>query len=165
MKDSFLTARLLLNLITENDHDFVIRLLNTDGWIQFIGNRNIHSTGDAIDYIRKIKNTPDFLYWIVRVKDTGTPIGIVSFLKRNYLDHFDIGFAFLPEFSGQGYAYEAANKVLSAVKKMPAYATILATTLPTNIKSIRLLTKLGFHFEREIERDSVKLQLYCILAN
>jgi RimJ/RimL family protein N-acetyltransferase len=99
-------------------------------------------------------------YWVVCLKDNLAPIGIITFMKRTYLDHFDIGFAFLPQYNGKGYAYEAAKEVLSIVSEMPEHSIVLATTLPDNISSIRLLTKLGLCFVREIEVGSEKLYVY-----
>lgn len=146
MQTQITTQRLVLNIITEDDHDFMLAILNTKGWIAFIGDRNVHSTADAIAYIQKIKNTPNITYWVARLKNDNTPIGIISFIKRSYLDHFDIGFALLPEYSGQGYAYEAAAMVLSIAGKEETYKTILATTIPHNNSSVKLLTKLGLNF-------------------
>lgn len=160
MQTEIFTQRLVLNIITEEDDDFIRSLVNTEGWLQFIGDRNVHSKQDAIDYIRKIKNTPNLFYWVVRLKDTPTPLGIISFLKRHYLEHFDIGFAFFPEYNGCGYAYEAAEKVLSIASQQAEYSTILATTIPQNIASIKLLNKLGLHFQREIEMANETLHVY-----
>jgi RimJ/RimL family protein N-acetyltransferase len=42
----------------------------------------------------------------------GLPIGICGLVKRNYLDDIDLGYALLPRYWGQGYAYEAAKAVL-----------------------------------------------------
>ena len=120
----------------------------------------MHSKDDSIKYIQKIKKTEDLTYWVVRLKDNNTSIGIISFLKRSYLENFDIGFAFLPEFYGYGYAYEAAKEVLSIVSKKPEHAKVLATTVPQNINSIKLLIKLGLHFEKEIELQNEKLHVY-----
>lgn len=158
MQDHFSTQRLLLDLVTESDHAFILAIVNSEGWLRFIGDRNIHSTEESIAYIKRIKDTPDFFYWIVRLKDSHTPIGIISFLKRSYLDHFDIGFALLPDFVGFGYAHEAAEAVLSAAKTQ--YAPILATVVPQNSSSIRLLTKLGFHFDKEINLQDLTLHVY-----
>lgn len=155
------TERLLLELMTIQDHAFMRELMNTRGWLTFIGDRNIHSDEDAISYINKINSTPDFTYWLVRLKQPGKPIGVISFLKRSYLQHFDIGFAFLPEYCGQGYAYEAAAEALSILKRLPAYATVLATTIPANVSSVKLLTRLGFRFEKEIEEGGEKLHVYA----
>ena len=150
----------MLNILTEGNHGFIHELVNTEGWLQFIGDRNIHSKEAAIAYINKINGTPDFYYWVVRLKDIHRPVGIITFIKREYLTHFDIGFAFLPEYNGKGYAYEAANGVLSFIKLQPQHQTVLATTLAGNVRSIKLLVNLGFHFDREIVVGNNQLSVY-----
>jgi [ribosomal protein S5]-alanine N-acetyltransferase len=160
MQDKISTARLTLQLISTDDHEFIRELVNSKGWLAFIGDRNVHSTEDAIAYINKIISTKDLHYWVVKIKDTDTSVGIISFLKRSYLDHFDIGFAFLPQFHGFGYAYEATKEVLQIVSKNPQHQTVLATTVPNNIKSIELLIKLGLKFEKEVEVEQEKLHVY-----
>jgi [ribosomal protein S5]-alanine N-acetyltransferase len=158
MQSTFSTQRLELNLISDDDREFVFELVNTEGWLQFIGDRKVRSLDDAGNYIQKIKGTPDLFYWVVRLKDDQTPIGIVSFLKRSYLEHFDLGFAFLPQFNGHGYAYEASNEVLSVARQ--AYSIILATTVPANGRSIGLLNRLGFSLEKQMEVNGETLQIY-----
>ena len=160
MQNTISTNRLSLDILTEGDAGFIIEIVNSKGWLQFIGDRNVHSKEDAIVYIHKILATPNLYYWVVRIKEESIPIGIVSFIKRTYLDNFDIGFALLPGFAGKGYAYEAANGVLSIVKTDPVYKTILATTIPSNLSSIKLLGRLGLHFEKEIEVGNEKLHIY-----
>jgi len=160
MQNEIITERLSLNLLTIDDCDFVKRLVNTEGWIAFIGDRYVHTNDDAIAYVTKILNTENLFYWVVRTRDNNTPVGIISFMKRNYLESFDIGFAFLPEYNGNGYAYEAAKEVLSMVSKTPGYYPVVATTVPQNAKSIKLLTKLGLHFEKEIEVEDEMLHVY-----
>ena len=163
MQNKIITERLNLNLLTLDDCDFVKKLVNTDGWIEFIGDRYVHTNDDAIAYINKILNTENLFYWVVRLKDNNTPVGIISFIKRSYLQNFDIGFAFLPEYFGNGYAYEAAKEVLSLVSKTAAYYPVLATTIPGNTNSIKLLTKLGLHFEKEMEVEDEILHIYSNL--
>ena len=157
---SIITARLNLEKLNPDDYDFIKTLVNSKGWLEFIGDRNIHSDKESVEYIHKILGTENLFYWVVRLKENNTPIGIISFLKRSYLDHFDLGFALLPDFSKKGYAHEAANAVLQLVSKLPEYHIVLATTQPTNKSSIKLLIKLGFRFEREIDVESVKLHIY-----
>ena len=154
------TERLLLDILTPEDHEFIFQLVNTKEWIEFIGSRNVYSEEDAIAYIDKILSSENIFYWVVRKKSENVPVGIITFLKRQYLDHFDIGFAFLPEFMGRGYAYEAAKEILFMVCKNPDSDPVLATTIPDNINSIKLLLKLGFHFEKEIDVDGKKIQVY-----
>ena len=71
-----------------------------------------------------------------------------------------IGFAFLPHFFDMGYAYEASKAVLSEVTKHPEHKIVLATTKHSNKSSIKLLTKLGFKFDKELEIENCKLQVY-----
>ncbi len=53
MKTNFSTRRLFLDLIIEDDHDFILSLVNTEGWLQFIGDRNVHSKDDSIESLRE----------------------------------------------------------------------------------------------------------------
>jgi RimJ/RimL family protein N-acetyltransferase len=160
MQSDISTSRLNLKLVNLEGHSFMLALLNSKGWLEFIGDRNVHTTEEAVNYIDQIMKVPELYYWVVRIKGSNIPVGIISFIKRTYLEHFDIGFAFLPEFNGNGYAYEAAQAVLSMVSNLPGYYPVLATTMPQNVHSIKLLNKLGLHFERTIEVDDQELYVY-----
>ncbi len=160
MQTIFTTDRLQLGIVTTDDYAFVSALVNTNGWLEFIGDRNVHNKEDAIAYINKILDAPNIHYWVIRVKGSGTPVGIISFIKRDYLDYYDIGFALLPEYSGLGYAYEAAKEVLLFASNVAKHHPIVATTLSNNISSIKLLTKLGLHFYKEIIVEDEALLLY-----
>ncbi|HEX3767504.1 MAG TPA: GNAT family N-acetyltransferase [Puia sp.] len=160
IQNSILTARLILKKLSVHDTDFILSIVNSKGWLENIGDRNIHSKKEATEYINKILRTENFTYWVVRTRDTNTSIGIISLIKRAYLENFDIGFAFLPEYHNYGYAYEAAKSVLMMVSRSPEFKIMLATTLPSNISSIKLLTKLGFRYEKENETENNKMHIY-----
>ncbi len=162
MKKNYTTQRLTLQKLSEDDAGFVNALVNTEGWIRFIGDRNVKSTDDAKAYIQKILANQNINYWVVKLQDSNTPIGIVTFIKREYLDHPDIGFAFLPEYAKKGYAFEAAKVVLNDSMDDPAHTYILATTIKENEKSISLLEKLGLRYLKEIENEDEKLLVYSI---
>lgn len=153
------TERLFIEPLSEKDASFMFELLNTDGWIKYIGNRNINSETEALAYIKDVneknkKTSSDI--WTVRLKETNIAIGIITFIERDYLDFNDIGFAFLPTFSNKGYAYEATKSILENL----AVETVFAITLPENKPSIKLIEKLGLKFEKIIEQDDEKLHLY-----
>ena len=154
------TQRLVLTKVNKNDAGFIFELLNSPGWINFIGNRNIETIDDALAYIQKITNNPATDYWTVKLKDQQTPIGVVTFIKREYLECHDIGYAFLPQFGKQGYAYEASKKLLDEMSS--DHKKIMATVLKNNTSSIQLLGKLGMQFEKEIVVDDESLMLYSI---
>lgn len=164
MQAVYKTERLFLRKLNEDDAGFIFELLNSPGWIKFIGDRNIKTSEDADNYIQKIIANPNVSYRVVTLQDTETAIGIVTFIKRDYLDHYDIGFAFLPSYNKQGYAFEATKEMLNDLLNAGEYSTILATTFPENSSSIQLLKKLGFSFSKEITNDELTLQLYAIKA-
>ena|SRR5437868_5927319 len=156
------SERLTLQPLSVDDHQFIMELVNTKGWIEFIGDRNIHSKEDAVAYIERILSNADITYWVVRTKEDNALAGVITFIKREYLPHRDIGFAFLPEHAGKGYAYEATNVVLQHVAKDRSDDTVLATTLPHNFSSIKLLEKLGLRFSKQIVVDEQELYLYSM---
>lgn len=162
MPTNYTTPRLLLHDLTLNDAEFISELVNTPEWIKFIGERNIRTQEDAIAYIQKLIYSPNINYWVVKLKGQQIPIGIITFIKREYLDYPDIGFAFLPKYTKQGYAYEASMTVLKDVMNVFVHAHILATTIKENINSIQLLEKLGFHFSKEIQVEDEMLLVYSI---
>ena len=163
MQDNLTTNRLELSPLKLSDSPFIFELLNTENWIRFIGNRNINSDEDAINYIQKIRDNLDAQYKVVRLKDALTPIGVITFIKRHYLDHWDIGFAFLPESAKKGYAFEATKAVLDIIKTDKTHQLILATTLKDNVNSINLLEKLGLKYDKDILIGDDNLMLFSMV--
>lgn len=161
--NSLHTDRLSLYALELSEAGFIFELVNSEGWIRFIGDRNIRNVDYAKEYIKNILNNPSIMYWVVKLKDTGSSIGIITFIKREYLDHQDIGFAFLPAAEKKGYAYEAARAVLNHVTKDSLFAPVLATAAADNVNSVRLLERLGFEFDRGIEVEGKQLLLYSII--
>jgi RimJ/RimL family protein N-acetyltransferase len=155
------TTRLLLQPLSLKDAEFIFELVNTEGWLQFIGNRNVTNLDESYKYIQKLMDNPNIQYWVVRLNESSIPIGIVTFIKRDYLEYHDIGFAFLPQFGKNGYAHEATLAVLQELQKENAHPQILATTIKNNVHSIQLLEKLGFQFEKIIPQGDIELLLYA----
>jgi len=160
MERNLETNRLSLRSLTTEDFSFIKALVNTEGWIAFIGDRKIATDEDAKNYIQKIIDNKDIKYWVVTLKEASAPIGVITFIKRDYLDFHDLGFAFLPEFGKKGYAFEAANFILDELKSNTSHQNILATTIPENVNSIALLEKLGFMYSKEIVQENETLLVY-----
>lgn len=162
MHQTYKTKRLQLHKLTLHDVDFIFELVNTDAWIKFIGDRQVKTTADAIAYIEKITANPDINYWVVKLKDSNVPLGVITFIKRDYLEQHDIGFAFLPEHAKKGYAFEGAMEVLHDLLRSKDHTSILATTIKENTSSIQLLKKLGFTFKTEINTANEILHVYAV---
>jgi RimJ/RimL family protein N-acetyltransferase len=148
------TKRLQLRHFTLDDAPFILELVNDPSWIQFIGDRGIRTLAQAEEYLQ---NGPMASYaehgfglYLVQRKFDNVRLGMCGLVKRPSLPHVDIGFAFLPQFTGYGYAFEAATAVLHHAHHDLNLSPIVAIVAPDNQRSIKLLQKLGLHFQEMI---------------
>mgnify|MGYP001259506790 CR=1 FL=1 len=98
-------------------------------------------------YIQMLAGDPAMLGWgmwlVVHAADR-VVIGDVGFKGRSDgSDTVDIGYSILPAYRNQGYAYEAARALIDWAFEQPGIARVIATCLPSNAPSIRVLEKLG----------------------
>jgi RimJ/RimL family protein N-acetyltransferase len=146
------TERLALRQISETDAEFILNLLNQPSFIKYIGDRKVRTLEQAREYIscRFVVSYEQhgFGLWLVERKTDQTAVGICGLVKRDTLPAPDIGFAFLPEFWSQGYAFESAKAVMDYAGEVLRIERILAITTKDNESSGRLLEKIGLKFER-----------------
>jgi len=154
------TERLTIRPIKLTDSEFIFRLVNSESWLNFIGDRNVMDVSDAEMYIQKILDEKNTYYNVFELKVSGEPIGIVTFLKRENEKHPDIGFALLPEYEKNGYTIEACQKYLQEIVKTKRYEIVIAITLPDNQKSVSLLKKLGMKYKGDFPREHEVLSYY-----
>ncbi len=159
------TERLNLREIVESDAAFMLDLLNQPSFIENIGDRNVRTVEEARDFIenryRLSYRVNGYGLWAVELKETGETIGICGFVKRDTLPDADIGFAFLPQFEGKGYAVESAVGTMKYGAETLNFERVLAITTQHNEKSGRLLEKLGFKYERLIDINDEELKLFA----
>jgi len=148
------TNRLMVRQLCPEDAPFILALTNTAGWLQYIGDRGVRNIADAENYI---SSGPMASYaksghglCLAVSKETGMPLGICGIIKRDTLEDRDLGFAFMPQYTGNGYALEAAAAILQHAREKLNIQRIVAITLESNSRSIGLLTKLGFSFEKKV---------------
>jgi RimJ/RimL family protein N-acetyltransferase len=160
------TERLIISKFTVEDAPFFLELVNSPHWIKYIGDRNIKTLLQAeqgiINGHIKSYETHGFGFYKLTLKETNKFIGTVGLIKRDTLEHVDIGFAFLPEYEGYGYGFESSKAILKLAKDEFKLKTILAITLSTNKPSIKLLEKLGLSFQKMVKpfEDDKELMLF-----
>tara|TARA_R110000737_G_scaffold333832_1_gene351752 strand:- start:1350 stop:1706 length:357 start_codon:yes stop_codon:yes gene_type:complete len=98
--------------------------------------------------------------FIIELVTSGEPVGIVTLIQRDYLQSPDLGFALLPAFEKQGYAFEAVSLFLNDFFSVSANKEVHAIILEHNRSSIQLVQKLGFLFSEHIEVNGEQLSLY-----
>ena len=162
------TDRLILRWMSTEDAEFILGLLNEPSWLYFIGDRGVRTLEEARNYIL---NGPVAMYarlgfglYGVELKESGIPIGICGLVKREFLDDVDVGFAFLPPYWRQGYAYEAASAVIAYGREVLRLKRIVAITTLDNHRSARLLEKLELRFERMVRDpdDEQDVRLFAV---
>lgn len=161
------TERLILRRVTVEDSEFILELLNDPSWLRFIGDKGVRTLDAARDYILKslvaMYERLGFGLYLTELKSEGVPVGICGLIKRDSLEDVDIGFAFLPKFRGEGYAYESAAAVMAYGKRTFGLNRLVAITSPGNYPAAKLLEKLGFNFEGmvKLSGDSEEISLFA----
>jgi len=165
------SKRLIIRPFKDSDAPFLVNLLNEPDFILHIGDKQVKTIEDAIDYLKK---GPQLSYQqhgfglsAVCLKETNTPIGMCGLLKREVnpqvFNEIEVGYALLSQYYAQGYAIEAVKALLDRAHQIKNFAKIAAITSSNNIKSQSLLYKCGFQFEKNIaifeDEDPVKLFL------
>jgi RimJ/RimL family protein N-acetyltransferase len=163
------TERLRLERLTCDDSTFILGLLNEPGFIAFIGDKGVRTEDDARQYLRDgpigSYATNGFGLYLVRLSDSGEPVGICGLVKRDEFDEPDLGFAFCEEHWGKGFASEASQAVLEHGRLDLGLRRIIAIADADNVASVKVLNKLGFRFERRVTMpgESDEVCLYGIV--
>lgn len=159
------TERLRLREFVPEDAAFILELVNEPDWLRFIGDRGIRDLEAARRYIadgpRAMQARLGFSLWCVESRQDGRPLGMCGLIKRDTLEHVDIGFAFLARHRGRGYAREAAAATLQHARTL-GLGRLAAITDPANLRSIRLLEMLGFEAagQRQLTPETPAVSLF-----
>jgi RimJ/RimL family protein N-acetyltransferase len=164
------TERLIIREVEADlDAEFMLAMLNSPKFIQFIGDRGIRSVDESREFIRTRyrKSYEDHGYGLYAVElksgndERPLQVGICGFVLRDTLPAPDIGFAFLPEHEGKGYGFESAIALINYGRETLGFTQLLAITTVDNLPSQKLLEKLGFAFDELKEMpDGEKLNVY-----
>jgi RimJ/RimL family protein N-acetyltransferase len=164
------TERLLLRWLNAGDSTFILELLNEPSWLRYIGDKDVKTIQDAERYIEsgpvEMYRRLGFGLYLVELKENGAPIGICGLIKREALLDVDLGFAFLPRFWSNGYAFESASAVMSYARRALGLSRIVAILSPDNHRSAKLLEKLGFRLDSTVrlKPGGDELKLYAAAA-
>lgn len=163
------TKRLIISKFLIEDATFFLELVNAPNWIKFIGDSHTKTISDAEKRISEghLQSYKDFgfgFYKVLLKDENNKPIGTCGLIKRDTLDDVDLGFAFLPEYEGKGFGFEASQEVIKLAKNHFKLEKLLAITTSANTKSIKLLEKLGLNFQKTIKPfdDEKELLLFAI---
>lgn len=151
--------------LTLDDAGFLLDLLQSPEYIEFIGDRGVDTLDKAAEYLDGYflasEREHGFGYLVVR-NENDKAIGMVGMMKREYMDYPDLGFAFLPESFGKGYALASCKAYLEQQQAKSEITQIEAFTDVANKASQRLLERLGFELIKQFPHpdDGVTMMVY-----
>lgn len=160
------TGRLSLRRFEIDDAPCVVELLNQPSFIRNIGDRGVRNDADARRYLRDgpmaMYDKFGFGLWRASRRADGAFVGMCGLLKRDILPDVDVGYAFLPEHWGQGYASEVAGACLELGARRFGLKRIIGVVSEHNVASIRVLEKIGMRFDRmyPMHPDEPDVRLY-----
>ena len=168
MHREFESERLIIRPTSAQDAELIYQLMNTPKFLEYVGDREIHSIADAEKYIQGKMlpqlHTLGYSSYSLITKAAGTKIGTCGLFDRDGVAGIDIGFGLLPQYEGLGYAYEAATRVVKAAFEEFGIEELKAITSKRNSSSQRLLEKLGLVKigTTKLPNDPHEIELYLI---
>lgn len=155
------TKRLFLRELTEKDAAFVLKLVTQPSFIANIGDKGVTNEAQAKQhiqekYLNQYREHGFGLYGVI-LKSNETLVGVSGLVSRPDFDVPDLGYAFLDEYCGCGYATEAGLSVLDYANKNLGIAAPIALTSPTNTASQNVLAKLGFKYVKQCTLNGQEL--------
>lgn len=150
------TERLILRTWKKEDADPYFQINQNPKIIEFIrGPITMEQVNDFISAVNRQSDKHGYTLWAVELKETGELMG---FIGLNYIDwesHFtpavEVGWRLGSQFWGKGYATEGAKASLDYGFKQCGLKEIVSFTVPANIRSIRVMEKIGL--KRDVNGD------------
>lgn len=152
------TQRLTLRPLTLDDAAFYLQLVNEPSFLENIGDKGVRDLDGARAAMQagpiEMQARLGYSLWLVVRKEDGASIGLCGLIKRDTLPGTDIGYAYLPEHWGKGYAWEAASAAMAYGRDVVGLPCLLGIVSPSNTASSQLLRKLGMHWVERIEPNT-----------
>lgn len=136
------TGRCLIRNFEEKDIDEFMSYRNDEFWMRYQGFKGLTKQEYKKVLLKEFVLHEGAQLAIV-LKDSGCMIGDIYLKQEDNSLWF--GYTISPIHARKGYAYEAANGIMSWIREK-GIDKIFAAALPENIPSINLLKKLKFSF-------------------
>ena len=156
------TERLILRQWSEQDVDPFVAL-NADPKVMeyFPSTLSRDDTEKSVARIRMQFEQHNFGLWAVQLRATGAFIGFVGLHVPDFGAPFtpcvEVGWRLARDYWGHGYAPEAAAESLRDGYERVGLSEIVSMTSTTNLKSMRVMEKLGMTHDPADDFDHPKL--------
>jgi RimJ/RimL family protein N-acetyltransferase len=161
------TARLRLREMAEADVHDVYLLNSSPNVMRYLGaERALSSLEEALALLR-VRIFPQYQKygvgrWAVILKDNDLFIGWCGLKYDPAANEYDLGYRFIENYWGKGYATEAARGVIEYCRQHLIGKRIVGKALIENVASIRVLENIGMRFEKFEEDNDGTVAVYVL---
>lgn len=161
--DSFHSAHLHFERLVPTHFDDLLAMHADPVQMSYLGGvRDADATRAYLDRNLAHWDQHDFGLWMLRDRADGRMAGR-GMLRRIELDgqwDVEVGYSLGPEYWGRGWGTEIASTCIERGQNDLGLVTMIAITETGNMGSRRLLEKVGFAFERELEMNGALQTIY-----
>ena len=159
------TERLFIRPFTLDDAEAYLPLVSDPDVIRYTGDTPQTSIAGAREILATRPLRDYAIHGFGRMacieKSSGRLVGFSGLKFLDDLQEVDIGYRFLPNCWGKGYATESARALMRHGTMELGIERIIGLVRPENTASARVLSKLGLAFERDVCLDGVDLDIYA----
>lgn len=157
------TERLVGERVREEDFDF-LRVMDSDRDVMATlgGLRSENETWEGLLNSLEHWERHGFGMWLFSHREAGDPVATAA-LRRVEIERrpeVELGYRVAAAWWGRGIATEMASALVGVARDRLGLAEIVAFTLPDNLASRRVMEKVGFTYERDIEWAKLRHVLY-----
>ncbi len=160
------TERLFIRPFTVDDIDAAYQMNLDEKVNKYTGDGGIVSREEIerriIEHVLGDYQKYGFGRLAVELKKDKTFIGFAGLKYLEDMHEVDLGYRFISQYWGKGYATESARACLKLGFNKLELEKIIAMVLPVNTASIHVLEKLQFNFDRDIIEDNEVAKLYSL---
>ena len=159
------TPRLLLRKVIIDDAPFFYELNSNPLVVQYTGDvafKDLEDAKNIVHFLQRQYEENGYARLTVIEKNKGTTIGWCGLKYHNDAQDTDIGYRFMQQYWGKGYATEAAQACLNYGFETLNLTRIVADAMKENTASINVLKKLGMTYFGETFIDDVESVIYEI---
>lgn len=148
------TDRLILRKFALDDAEEYFALNSNPGVLKYTGDTPFRSLEDARQTLLAAPLRDYDLYGYGRLacieKSSGKLIGFAGLKYLPEMEEIDLGYRFLREYWGKGYATEASVAVMDYGRNVLGLKRIVGIVQPGNVASVKILLKVGMRYEKTI---------------
>lgn len=143
------TTRCRIEIFNKDDISCAVRLYTDENVRKHLG--GVVDEATAREKISKWVNSNN-IYFSVKLYRTGEFMGMIS--VGDYYNDIDqeISYMFLPEYWGNGFAFESISYVMEYCRSEMKLNRLIAETQAANTASCRLLERLGYVLSEQVTR-------------